>query len=422
MSKPVSESPKIRWMDAVRHAVQAQTLVKVTLSGTWASTPTLRRVLGRLVDLKAGMRVSLVFRHDTRDVTQNFELKEGVDELSRWLDSGGASGFLRTTDAEWELSGFADGPGRLREMRPQPGLNAPAVNRTHDRSRKRAIAPGESTWLGDLGVTTQDGSVCAGKEAKFRQIHRFVEVLGALFEELPDVWDGSVRTLIDMGCGKGYLTFAATEYLRKSSPGQWKIRGIEQRPELVELSNRAALEAEFTNLVFETGSIQDVAVASVDVLVALHACDTATDDALASGIAAGAQLLLVSPCCHKEVRPQMKPPPFLESVLRHGIWRERHAEFVTDALRTLLLEWAGYRTRVFEFISPEHTGRNLMIAAVKRSDSRGREERALSVRELAGHYGIATQRLAERLGFQLSARPQHPLPPAPLRSGSENLL
>lgn len=414
------ESPKIRWMDAVRRAVQAQTLVKVTLSGTWPSTPTLRRVLGRLVDLKAGTRVSLVFRHDTRDVTRNFELNEGLDELGRWLDSGGASGFLRTTDAEWELSGFADGPGRLREMRPQPGLTAPAVSRTHDRSRQRAVALGESTWLRDLGVTTPEGAVCGGKEAKFRQIHRFVEVLGALFEELPDVSDGSVRTLIDMGCGKGYLTFAATEHLRKPGLGAWQIRGIEQRQELVELSNRAALTAGFTNLVFERGSIQDVVVASMDVLVALHACDTATDDALASGIAAGAQLLLVSPCCHKEARPQMRPPPVLEPVLRHGIWRERHAEFVTDALRTLLLEWVGYRTRVFEFISPEHTGRNLMIAAVKRSHSGEREDRARAVRELACHYGIQTQRLAERLGFPLAPIPQPPLPPAPLGSGSED--
>ena len=409
-------------MDAVRYAIETQSLVKLTLSGTWGSAPTLRRVLGRLVDLKAGTRISLVFRHDTRDVTQNFELSEGLAELSRWLDSGAASGFLRSTDAEWELSGFADGVGRLREMPPPTDLTSPGVRRMHDRVRNRTVALGGSTWLRDLGVTTPDGSVCAGKEAKFRQIHRFVEVLGALFDELPPASDGSVRTLIDMGCGKGYLTFAATEHLQKPGMGKWTIRGIEQRPELVELSNRAALAAGFANLVFEQGNIQNAAVASVDVLVALHACDTATDDALARGIDAGARLLLVSPCCHKEVRPQMKPPPPLEPVLRHGILLERQAEFVTDALRALLLEWAGYRTRVFEFVSPEHSGRNLMIAALKRSDSSPREDRAQAVRELAWHYGIQTQRLAERLNFQFSTNPQHPPPPVPLRSVGENLL
>ncbi len=408
-------------MNAVRHAVGSLTLIKVTVSGTWPSVPTLRRVLGRLVDLKAGTRISLVFRHDTRDVTQNFELSEGLAELSRWLESGAASGFLRSTDAEWELNGAADGPGRLREMPRPRDLSVLGVHRTHDRVRNRTVALGGSSWLRDLGVTTPDGSVCAGKEAKFRQIHHFVEVLGALLNELQPVSDGSVRTLIDMGCGKGYLTFAAAEYLRKPGMGQWTIRGIEQRPELVERSNRAALTAGSTNLVFELGNIQDVVLASVDVLVALHACDTATDDALARGIDAGARLLLVSPCCHKEVRPQMKPPPVLEPVLRHGIWRERQAEFVTDALRTLLLEWAGYRTRVFEFVSPEHSGRNLMIAAVKRADSGEREDRARAVRELAWNYGIQTQRLAERLKFPFSTNPQYPLPSAPLRSGGENL-
>ena len=154
------------------------------------------------------------------------------------------------------------------------------------------------------------------------------------------------------------------------------------------------------------GDIADMALDQVDVLIALHACDTATDDAIAKGIAAGAKLILVSPCCHKELRPQLVPPPPLAAALRHGIVLERHAEFVTDALRAALLEWAGYETKVFEFIATEHTGKNLMIAATKRNDGAHREIHAEQVRELAHLYGIRNQRLAGQLGFNLATEEQ----------------
>jgi hypothetical protein len=138
----------------------------------------------------------------------------------------------------------------------------------------------------------------------------------------------------------------------------------------------------------------------VDALIALHACDTATDDALAKGIAAGAQLIVVAPCCQKELRAQLTAPPVLAGPLRHGIFQERQAEFVTDALRAELLEWCGYRTKVLEFISTEHTAKNLMIAAVKVRPP-GDAADARRVRQLAAFYGIRTQRLASHLGLKL---------------------
>ena len=170
---------------------------------------------------------------------------------------------------------------------------------------------------------------------------------------------------------------------------------------MVELCNRAARECGFSGLRFETGTIERTSLDRVDVLVALHACDTATDDALAKGVQAGAALILVAPCCHQELRPQLRPPPVLAETFRHGILRERQAEFVTDALRAALLEWAGYQTKVFEFISTEHTAKNLMIAAVKRKHSKDREELARRAGDLAAFYGVRAQRLATQLGFEL---------------------
>jgi hypothetical protein len=203
-----------------------------------------------------------------------------------------------------------------------------------------------------------------------------------------------------MGCGKGYLTFAVSTLLGDRA----QVTGIEARPELVALANRVAVAQGLdARLTFAAGSIAETALAPVDILIALHACDTATDDALAKGIAAGARLMLVSPCCQKELRPQLTAPAVLSDALRHGILQERQAEFVTDALRAQLLEWAGYRTRVLEFVSTEHTAKNLMIVAVK-ADAPPDPERAERIRRFAAFYGIRAQSLARQLEFDLSAQ------------------
>ena len=181
------------------------------------------------------------------------------------------------------------------------------------------------------------------------------------------------------------------------------MRGVELRPDLVALGNRVAREGGCDGLEFTAGAIAGSASDAVDILIALHACDTATDDAIAQGIAASAAVIVVAPCCHKELSPQLTAPPMLAPALRHGIFHERQTELVTDALRTLLLEWAGYDPRAFEFVSTEHTAKNLMIAAVRRAPPADREAAAARVRALAAAYGIRRQHLAERLGFPLGS-------------------
>ena len=202
-----------------------------------------------------------------------------------------------------------------------------------------------------------------------------------------------------MGCGKGYLTFATHDYLDRVLQHSSRVCGVEARPELVALCNKIAHDTDRPKLSFIGGTIQQAELPDPDVLIALHACDTATDDALNRGIKAGAALIVVAPCYQKELRPQLKAAPVLAPALRHGIWQERHAEFVTDALRALLLEWAGYETKVFEFISTEHTAKNLMIAATKRPGLARDDATAAKIRDLAAFYGITTQSLARQLGF-----------------------
>jgi SAM-dependent methyltransferase len=332
-----------------------------------------------------------VWRHATKDITKNHEAGEAIGLLDSLIGSEFLDAHLFTPDrsAQLETSGSAS---RISVKRPE---RAPALTRGNDRPKHRPIAPG-APWLRALGVTDERGRPVTAMADKFRQIEKFAEILGHLMGDAGMDAGRSLR-VFDMGCGKGYLTFAASDLLG----GRAQVCGIEARADLVDFCARTASDQGFGDrLSFRVGSIASTKVGSVDILIALHACDTATDDALAKGVAAGAALLIVAPCCQKEIRPQLVSPTVLAAALKHGIFEERQAEFVTDALRAQLLEWAGYRTRVFEFISTEHTAKNTMITAVKARPS-GDALIAGRIREFAAFYGVRSQSLAAQLGFQI---------------------
>ena len=390
-------SAKEKLLAMLAEAVRDGLLVKLTLGSHRGADASLRNVFVRPVALRSGPHLSFVFRHATRDVTQNFAPEEGLARIGGLLGGDFRSANLFTTERSAQLQ-MRDGKAPRLVLGKAGG--AGAADADHDRSRKHLIEPASHPWLRELGVTTPDDRVAKGMEAKFRQINKFVELLGHLLSAFRT--PHSAFNVVDMGCGKGYLTFAAYAHLHSLGSSELSVRGVEARPELVALCNRAARDCGCERLTFEAGTIEETELQQADVLMALHACDTATDDAIAKGVAAGAALILVSPCCHKELRPQLRPPPVLAGALRHGILRERHAEFVTDALRAALLEWAGYDTKVFEFIATEHTSKNLMIAATKRAHPANRDELARKVRELAAFYGIRAQRLAGHLGVKLT--------------------
>ena len=398
---------------ALRSAVAEGALVKLTLGKPRpdGADPTLRNVFVRPVLLRAGPQLSFVFRHTTRDVTKNYLPAEAEAVIAALIAGAFFDAHLFTATFTARLEQQPDGTARLR--RHQVEAAPPAAPAAHDRAKTRLLAP-DAPWLRALGVTNERGQPREGMAHKFRQIEKFAELLQTLLREagLHDA-DASASTdapplrIADMGAGKGYLTFALAALLGPRAV----ITGIERRADLVATCNRVAAECGFApRLRFVQGDIPapgSAAPEPLDVLIALHACDTATDDALAAGHAAGARLLVVSPCCQKELRPQLVAPPVLADALRHGIFQERQAEFVTDALRAQLLECAGYRTKVFEFISSEHTAKNLLIAA-----SRPASAPASSVplapgplaraRAFAAFYGVRQHRLAKHLGASLA--------------------
>ena len=172
------------------------------------------------------------------------------------------------------------------------------------------------------------------------------------------------------------------------------MTGIEARRALVELCTDIAKAGGFDGLRFVEGQIADIEPGEIDILIALHACDTATDDALYKGIAANASIIIAAPCCHKELRKQIRPPETLAGILKHGIMLERTAETITDGLRALILEREGYKTKLFEFVPTEHTPKNNMIAATRGTTHKASEEAARQIDQIMASFGIGDQRLA----------------------------
>lgn len=388
--------PKAEFLRLLGESVAAGTFVKLTLARPTGGEPTLRSLHVRPVRLKSGPHLSFVWRHATRDITKNHPPTDAVGQLTPLLGRDFLNAHLFTVDRDAQLEFPADRSPRLKLI-PHAPTAAPTLE--HDQRKARPVSQ-SGRWLSRLGVTTPAGAVRSGMADKLRQINRFVELLAPLLRDAPLPADRPIE-VADMGCGKGYLTFAAWQHFHDLGDRPARVRGIEQRPELVGLCNGVVRECGCTGLEFEAGTIADADIPRLDVLIALHACDTATDDAIARGIAAGAALIVVAPCCHRELSPRLRAPAVLAPVLSQGIFHERQADFVTDALRTLLLEWAGYDTRAFEFIATEHTPKNLMIAAVRRARPVDRDAAAARVRALAAHYGIRQQALAGRLEFPL---------------------
>jgi SAM-dependent methyltransferase len=393
----IASPPREVFLAELATSARDGSFAKLTLGKPRGADRTLRNLLVRPVALRGLPHLSFVWRHDRQDITKNHPIENALTDLAGLIGTDFHSAHLFTRERTTQLEYSKKGEPRL--------THGPATEETpnaiHDRKKSRLLPAESQVWLQALGVTTATGAVREGMADKHRQIHKFVEILSHLVADamLPD--DRPIE-IADMGCGKGYLTFATHDYFNRVESRAANVLGIEARPELTQKCQEIARNAGCVRLAFHAGTIESATFANLDILIALHACDTATDDAIAQGVEAGAALIVVAPCCQKELRAQLHPAAVLAPALRHGIFQERHAEFATDALRALLLEWAGYDTKVFEFISTEHTAKNVMIAATKRPGASHAEEAAEKVRELAAFYGIKNQSLARQFGFTLS--------------------
>ena len=381
-----------QFLGAFQVAFEKGTMVKCTLSKPAAkATADLKNIYLRPVTLKKGVQVAFNFRYKTRDEVKNFPLPEALFQLKRLLGTDFLNADLLTTERDYNLLLSADGEGKLIDRKPS---QTTAVETTHNREKHRLLDP-SATWLHALGITSARGEVLAQAQDKWRQINKYLETIQVLLQETPLPPDARIA---DMGSGKGYLTFALYDFLKNHLGMSPRVAGIELRQNLVDFCNKTAKEAGFDGLQFIAQNISEYQPGRLDMLIALHACDTATDLALASGITRKAKIIVAAPCCHKQIRKEMAAGNELAPVLRHGILEERQAEIVTDGIRALLLESEGYHTKVFEFISTEHTAKNVMITAVKgKSGGPKRAEALAQVAALKTGFGIQSHYLEQLL-------------------------
>uniref|UniRef100_UPI002FDA64F1 class I SAM-dependent methyltransferase n=1 Tax=Enterocloster lavalensis TaxID=460384 RepID=UPI002FDA64F1 len=237
---------------------------------------------------------------------------------------------------------------------------------SHNRQKRYILEEGIAVpFLVDLGVMTKEGRVVNSRYDKFRQINRFLEMVE---DVLPGLDKGRENTIIDFGCGKSYLTFAMYYYLRELRGYQVRIIGLDLKEDVIAHCEKLARAYGYEGLSFTCGDIAGYeGVDQVDMVVTLHACDTATDYALAKAVGWGAKVILSVPCCQHELNGQMENQ-LMGPVFQYGLIKERMAALYTDAIRAQVLEHMGYRTQILEFIDMEHTPKNILIRAVKVDD------------------------------------------------------
>lgn len=375
-----------QFLDFFQSAFQSGHFLKCTLSKPAAAAPEgLKNVFLRPVTLKAGARVAFTYRYATRDEVKNYDLAECLAQLRQLLGPVFLNADLFSVERDANLAFGKNGQADLNFKKPTH--TEPADTR-HNREKNRLLDPA-APWLHALGIANANGEVLPTAQDKWRQINKFLEIIDSLLRAHPLPADARIA---DMGSGKGYLTFALYDFLRHKLQLKPQVTGIELRPNLVEFCNKAAQQAGFDGLHFIAEDINRYQDERLDLLIALHACDTATDLALAKGIHARAGIVVVAPCCHKQIRRDMDARNELAPLLRHGILEERQAEILTDGIRALLLEANGYKTSVFEFISTEHTAKNVMITAIddkRQSAPAARRQEALEkIKALKTGFGI----------------------------------
>lgn len=258
----------------------------------------------------------------------------------------------------------------------------------HNRTKKYVLEEGVLVdFLVDLGVQTKDGRIVNAKYDKFRQINRYLEFVEDIIPELPR--DRTLR-IIDFGCGKSYLTFAMYYYLHVLKKYQVEITGLDLKTDVIDNCNRLAVKYGYTGLHFEKGDISTYEGGNrVDMVVTLHACDTATDFAIEKAVKWGAGVIMVVPCCQHEVNKQISCKQ-LDGILKYGLIKERMSALITDALRAQMLEKVGYETQILEFIDMEHTPKNILIRAVKRNGMQKRkQQKYTSVEEMCEFLNIS---------------------------------
>jgi SAM-dependent methyltransferase len=384
----------------VRSAVlDDRTLVRAVGSGRRrGEQPDWRRVEMRYVRLKAGLRLQVTTYDAQQAHTRNFvpgaPVQEAVDEL---LAMPFGNWHVDSTDATLQMRVTKKGDALLHTRARDRDAGSPERMQRHDRTKRRLLDPGDPV-LHAIGITDHEGNVKPSRNAKYRQVEEFLRILDATVDSalgsgrLDAPTEASPLRVVDLGCGNAYLTFAAFAYL--SGPCRMAVRmvGVDVRAQSRRRNAELAADLGYErDLTFVEGGIADAETGlSPDVVLALHACDTATDEALARAVRWRAPVVLAAPCCHHDLQRQLRaassPEPY-RLVVQHGILRERMADVLTDTFRAALLRQHGYRVDVVEFVGSRHTPRNVLLRAVRTGSPPGEQTRR-EYADLVAQWGV----------------------------------
>ncbi len=354
-------------LELITHALTDGTCTLVVFSKPrqGATTP-FNKVSLRPVVIRRCPMFQLTYHYPNRETHENLLPAVAAARARELLEHTFEHAALFTPTADHAIRARADGAYRVKSS--PPSKTAAAAG--HNRVKAHLIPDGvPCRFLTAIGIMTPEGRVRQSMYHKFRQINRFLELVDDIVPELPQ---GRPLEVVDFGCGKSYLTFALHHLLAEIHRLQVRIVGVDRHRDVVQCCTRVAESLGLPGLEFRESAISDYeSTAPVDLVVSLHACDTATDDALARAIAWNCTVILAAPCCQHELAHEIRNEP-LEPMLRHGILRERFAALATDALRAKILEICGYRTQIIEFIDHEHTAKNLLIRGVRHAESTAR--------------------------------------------------
>lgn len=382
------------FIDKLSSIIENKELTRLTLTAKKDKESNLKKIIISPVQLKKGFQLNFVYRHTTKDITKNYEIADGIRLIAASLETDFNNAELVSEHTTINLYTLPNGKIQLKTLAVAT-LAQSTFN--HDKQKDKLIDLKDNIYLRELGITNASFELRREMSDKFRQINQYIELLSPNLKELvlPENFH-----VADMGSGKGYLTFALYDYLTNNLKMSLTMTGVEFREDLVHICNSIAEKASFNKLKFVKGTIADTTLEKIDILIALHACDTATDDAIFRGIQSDASLIVCAPCCHKQIRKAMNVTNELSNVTKFGILKERQAEIITDSIRAMILEAYGYKTNVFEFISLEHTPKNVMIVGKKiRKENPDKQQILANIAAIKRIYGIEKHYLETLLGI-----------------------
>ena len=379
-----------RFFAKLENSLKDDSIIKMTLSKPVLKNSELRNIYVKPILLKNNKMCQFTYRYERRDETKNFDVAQTMEQVRSIVPEVFQNVSLFTLTEDVTLLVSKKGKPTLMCKKVQENREQ---DFSHDHEKLRLIDP-TNPWWHLLGLTTRDGKVTADMQHKYKQICKYVEIVDGVMRQTK--FDDEIH-IADMGAGKGYLTFALYEYLTTHYDKKIVMEGVEIRKDLVEKINEIIQKCQLNDFKFIENSIESYKPSKLDVLIALHACDTATDDAILKGIRNNANLIICAPCCHKQIRREMEKSGKTDAITKYGIFLERQAVMITDTIRALVLEYCGYKTQVMEFIEIDNTPKNVLLVGRKTDKPIDKEAIAAQIKKLMEQYGIEEHYLWKNL-------------------------